>query len=546
LKGRILFTLGALAVYRLGAWIPVPGVDFVQVHGFFQRTLEGGLLGFLKLFTAKAFETFSLFALGLIPYFSASIIISLLTFRSHKLREWFLSGGEGSKKIGLLVLLATLPLAVLQGSGMSYHIARSGLAAPGLSPWEFYLLSVPIFVAGTFFLIWLGGLITRYGLGNGWAILLLAYTLTKVPGYAVQDLIMLGSGGGSHPAWGVGVLSFTLLILGVVLFILQGVRIIGRETPQRAFMIPFLPTGYLPIFLAVITLALLQTLPTFPSVRELLTLSPGWVRALLLDLQNFGLIYLILYGILILAFTRFYSNAILHPEALQRVIGPGEEAQVRYPILAAGIFLAALAILPYILTNMSGLTTFFLLGGTTILIIIGVLLDLIERLRPYIAVPKRQRSLQLVSTYRTFSHARAHLVKSQLERSGIRCVLQTLVPYPYLVYPILGPLEVSVSVKQAAQAEEVLQAHPSPAEEDLRVPHWEIAIWLAFASVFALILVLCLLGVADWAIFTPMALSIISPLMIGFFWLLRRQGYREYAYWLVLLLFLGAFRWMMG
>jgi hypothetical protein len=223
------------------------------------------------------------------------------------------------------------------------------------------------------------------------------------------------------------------------------------------------------------------------------------------------------YGVLVLLFTYFYKNAILHPQAL---------GVASNPALGASLFLAVIALLPLALTKLNGLTAYFL-GSTGLLIIVGVLID---------AYRRAKIELPLTGVYRTFSHVRAHEVRAQLEGAGIASVLQTPVPYSYNVYPMLGPVEVAVSERDRARAEEITRAAHS--EEKLAVPAQEFWLWATLVIVaLAFSLILIGLQVSAWpdvAMPTALALVLVGA---GFFAWLRRS-YREYAYWFLMLVLL--------
>lgn len=183
---RLLVTLAVIVVYRVGVWIPLPGVDQEQLQQLFQQL--NIMMSWWQLF-GGAIEHFSVFALGLIPYLNAAILFSLIAFRSAKLRELFLARETTfSLSLWALVLLFSLPQAI----GTSVVIVTQGLTS--WEPWAFYFLNVPVLTAGVFLLIWLGSLINTYGVGHGWAILLAVGILSDWPRHIVQLAYELGGG----------------------------------------------------------------------------------------------------------------------------------------------------------------------------------------------------------------------------------------------------------------------------------------------------------------------------------------------------------------
>lgn len=492
---RLLVTVAVVVVYRVGVWIPLPGIDQERLRQIFSQISE-----WWYSFTG-AIEHLSVFALGLIPYLNAAILFSLIAFRSPKLRELFLARDtKFSRGLWALVLLFSL----LQAIGTSLLIVSQGLTS--WTPWAFYLVNVPILVAGVFVLIWLGSLINRYGIGHGWAILIVVGILFDWPRFIAQIVYELQDKPASW-AWGLGVLALFIVILAGSIWAFQS----SRQGPERT--VPFLPVGIIPMELSAWVLALIALGLSGLAGREEL-LAPTWLQALQADFAQGSWWYIVSLGVLVLLFTYFYKDAILHPQALDAT---------STPVLGAGLFLIVMALLPLVITKLSGLTAYFL-GGTGFLLIVGVLLDAFRRAK---------MELPLVGIYRTFSHVRAHEVKTRLERVGIGSVLQTPVPYSYNVYPMLGPVEIAVSERDRAKAEEIVRAVPS--EEKLAVPAQELWLWVALVIV-ALVLPLILIGlqVSVWPdVATPTALALVL-VSLGFFWWLR-PGYREYAYWFLML-----------
>jgi len=410
-RKRILFTLGVFAVFRLGAWIPVPGVDAEQVKTFFEKALGGGILGFLNLFTGKAFENFSLFALGVIPYINASIIMSLLQSVIPYLKELQKQGDEGRKIINRYVRYGTVGLALLQAVGVSFVISSQGLLMPGVSAYLFYFTSVVALTAGTMLLMWLGERITENGIGRGVSMIIMAGIIAGYPGFINQTYVALSPGGGTHPLWAILLLAMFVTVVAGVILVQLGARRIeiqyakrmvrGRVYGGQNTYIPFGVNqgGVIPIIFAAAILTLPQTILTLPAVSSWVAGGPDWLQEVSRDLQRGGWLYLTVYGLMIIFFTYFYSAIVFNPQDLADNlrrwggfipgIRPGkstsdyvERVQMRL-LTIGGLFLTGIALLPYIVTNLSGLQAFFALGGTSILIVVGVGVDTVKQIEAH-------------------------------------------------------------------------------------------------------------------------------------------------------------------
>ena len=412
-RKRILFTLGAFAVFRLGAWIPVPGVDTGQLSLFFEQALGSGIFGFVNLFTGGAFENFSIFALGVIPYINASIIMSLLQSVIPYLKELQKQGDEGRKVINRYTRYGTVGLALLQAMGVSYVIVSQGLLLPDMSPGLFYFTSVVGLTTGTMFLMWLGERITENGIGRGVSMIIMAGILAGYPGLIGNAIQAFGPGGGTHPLWApILLLMFVAVVIGVILVQLGARRVEiqyakrvvrGRVYGGQNTFIPFGVNqgGVIPIIFAAAILTLPQTLLQLPAVQNLLANGPDFLLALSNDLQQGGWLYLTLYGILIFFFTYFYSAIVFNPQDLADNlrrwggfipgIRPGkptadylERIQTRL-LTIGGLFLVIIALLPYVVLNLSGgaLQVAFALGGTSVLIAVGVAVDTIKQIEAH-------------------------------------------------------------------------------------------------------------------------------------------------------------------
>jgi preprotein translocase subunit SecY len=410
-RKRILFTLGTFAVFRLGAWIPVPGVNPEEVKRFFEQALSGGVLGFLNLFTGGALENFSLFALGVIPYINASIIMSLLQSVIPYFKELQREGEEGRKVLQKYIRYGTVGLALLQSVGVSYVITSQGLLMPETAPLLFYFTSVIALTAGTMFLMWLGERITENGIGRGVSMIIMAGIIAGYPGFLNQTIVALSPGGGTHPLWAILLIAMFIVVVAGVVLVQLGARRIeiqyakrmvrGRVYGGQNTYIPFGVNqgGVIPIIFAAAILTLPQTLLTLPAISQWIANGPEWLQILDADLRRGGWVYLGLYGLMIIFFTYFYSAIVFNPQDLADNlrrsggfipgIRPGkstsdyvEKIQTRL-LTIGGLFLTAVALLPYVVTNLSGLQAFFALGGTSILIVVGVGVDTVKQIEAH-------------------------------------------------------------------------------------------------------------------------------------------------------------------
>jgi preprotein translocase subunit SecY len=504
---RLLVTLAVVVVYRLGVWVPLPTIDPERLQQLWQQ------LGQLSWWQALggAIEHLSVFALGLTPYLNAAIFFSLIAFRSSNLRTLFLSKERTfSWWFWALILLVSL----LQAAGMSFFIVTQGQTS--WTPWAAHLVNVPVLMAGVLVLIWLGSLINRYGIGNGWAILIAVRILSDWPRYIVSFSFDLQT---ASWAWGLGVLVLFVLIVAGSLWAFASSRRVEGAT--RALTLPFLAVGIIPLELGSWLLAPVFGLANVAERAELAL--PTWLQTLAGSFAQGSWAYIVSYGVLVLLLTYFYKNAIFPPQAVRTLSAWG-----------AGLFLAVIALMPSVLTRLSGLTTYFV-GGTGILILVGVLVDASRRAR---------MDLPFVGVYRTFSHVRAHEVRTQLEGAGIPSVLQTPMPYPYSVYPLLGPVEIAVPERERARAEEITRT--AGPEAQLSAPPWESALWSVLVVLAVAISVIGIaLRLSIWLDVAATTALIVFLAGLGFFWRLRRDYY-EYAHWFLLtLLLIGALLYML-
>lgn len=397
LRNKVLFVLGMIAVYRVGAHIPVPGVDVAK----FANMVEGGILGFLDMFAGGALKKFTIFAMSISPYITASIIIQLLGVVIPSLEELSKQGPEGRKKIAQYTRYGTVVLAVIQGIALATYMSNVG-AIPDPNFFDIFTIVITL-TAGTAFLMWLGEQITDKGIGNGISIIIFASIISRFPLSVIQTIEKLLVGSISI----LNVLLFVVIALAIiaaVIFIQQGERripvqyskrVVGRKVyGGRSTHIPMKvnQAGVIPVIFATSVLmfpaAILKFLPW------------GWAQtvAAALDPSAAGFWYIALASLFIFLFTYFYTAISFNPadvsDNLKKYGGfipglrPGRpttqylERVLSRLTFSGAVFLALIAMLPYLLTPLTKIGVFF--GGTSLLIVTGVALETAKQIESYL------------------------------------------------------------------------------------------------------------------------------------------------------------------
>ncbi|MBA3268404.1 MAG: preprotein translocase subunit SecY [Acidimicrobiia bacterium] len=404
LRNKILFTLFVIALYRLGSNITVPGIDFAAVEELQKNAEKGGVLGFLNLFSGGALTQMAIFALGIMPYITSSIIMQLLAVVIPKIEQWQKQGAIGQKKITQWTRYMTVGLAVLQATGITYQFnngllqgSETATAAPLVRHFDVphVALIVLTITAGTAVVMWMGELVTQRGIGNGMSVLIFANVVSRMP----FQLGAVRSEGGNF-------IFALVLLMGVAMI----VSIVFVEQGQRRIPVQFAKrvvgrrmyggqSTYIPLKVnqaGVIPIIFASSVLYFPV---LLSNVVPWQAAVdftndyLLAPDNF--VYIAVYGLLIIFFTYFYTAITFNPAQQADIIrkqggfipgirpGPPTErylAQILNRITLPGsLFLAAIAILPQIALAVYGITS-FPFGGTTILIAVGVALETMKQI----------------------------------------------------------------------------------------------------------------------------------------------------------------------
>lgn len=399
LRKKIFFVLGIFVVFRIMALIPVPGIDISRLKDFFERYQ---MFGLLNVFIGGTLSRMSIVMLGLGPYITSIIILQLLTLIFPSLEQMYKEEGEaGRRRFNQYARIGTVPLAALQGYGMLTFLAREGGI---VFTFPYALLGAVITVtAGTLFLMWLGELITQKGIGNGVSLLITAGILARFP-QDVQILIQNWSPS-QLPGYLLFIFSIFLIIFGVVIITearrnipvsyakrVRGMRMYGGVSTYLPMNVN--PAGVIPIIFALSVLVFPQMVAQFLSGMGGV---PGQIAQGIIDFLKNQIAWGILYFILVFIFTYFYTMVTFDPKAisqnLQKMGGfipgirPGPSTAkylsfILHRVLFIGaLFLGIIAITPSIIQGILKISAFqFLIGGTSVLIIVGVILDTIKQI----------------------------------------------------------------------------------------------------------------------------------------------------------------------
>lgn len=398
LKKRLYFTLGMLVVVRLGSHLPLPGVNKEALTNLFA---QGGIMGFFDLFAGGALSRFSVFALGIMPYINASIIMQLLTAVIPTLEQWAKEGEEGRDKITKITRYSTVFLAIVQAFGISVWLQNMGVLM--ISGFSFRFLLLITLTAGTCFLMWLGEQITDFGIGNGISIIIFAGIIAQIPSELAQTIKLLQVGEISIISL-LSLIIIGIIVVGGVIAIQQGQRripvqyakrVIGRKMyGGQSTHIPLRvnQAGVIPIIFASAFLL-------FPATIAQFFQNITFMKSMAAALSPGQPLYLVLYSILIILSTFFYSAITFNPinlaDNMKKYGGfipgirPGKNTSVFIDhimtriTLSGAIFLTIIAILPNILIKITGITTFYF-GGTSILIMVGVALETVQQIESHL------------------------------------------------------------------------------------------------------------------------------------------------------------------
>jgi preprotein translocase subunit SecY len=417
LRQRIFFTIGLLIVYRLGTYIPVPGIDGDALREFMDKAGQG-IGGMLNLFTGGAIKRMGIFALGIMPYISASIIVQLLGTMYGPWMQLRKEGEQGRKKLNQYTRYGTVALALFQGYGIAVSIQGGGLAhTPGL----FFIVSCVItLVGGTMFLMWLGEQITARGIGNGISLIIFVGIVAEIPAALAQFFAQGRSGALSAPVM-IGVLLMVVAVITFVVFMERALRKINILYPRRQVGMKVMeggsshlpikvnPAGVIPAIFASSVLLLPTTISTFSGgstnpVLSFLAANLGYGQPL----------HLVFLAAMIVFFSYFYTTNVSFKvddvaENLKNQgasvpgVRPGKKTEdyllyvVNRVLVLGSAYLAVVCLLPEVLISRVGIPFYF--GGTSVLIVVSVTMDTIQQIQ---------------------SHLLAHQYEGLIEKSQLR------------------------------------------------------------------------------------------------------------------------------
>ncbi len=417
LRSRILFTIGLLMVYRLGTFIPVPGIDGAALREFMEGA-AAGLGGILQMFTGGALGRMGIFALGIMPYISASIIIQLLTAMWPPLEQLKKEGEQGRKKINQYTRYGTVLLATFQAYGLAKSLEAGDLVTnPGL---YFEAATVITLVGGTMFLMWLGEQITARGIGNGISLIIFVGIVAEIPA-AMAQFLAQGRSGSISPGVIVAVIVMVVVVIAFVVFMERALRKIHIQYPRRQvgmkvydgsnshLPVKVNPAGVIPAIFASSLLLLPTTIATFSGQQT------GPVMSTILAYFGPGQpLYLLFFTAMIVFFTFFYTynvafkvddvaDNLKNQNGFIPGIRPGKKTAeyldyvVTRLLVLGSAYLAAVALLPEILRSQFSIPFYF--GGTSVLIVVSVTMDTIQQVQ---------------------SHMLAHQYEGLIEKSQLR------------------------------------------------------------------------------------------------------------------------------
>ena len=404
LKKRIWFTLGALLVYRLGTYIPLPGINPEAFAQAFQQQ-AGGVLGLFNMFAGGAVERMAIFALGIMPYISASIIMQLMTSVVPTLEQLKKEGEQGRKVINQYTRYGTVLLATLQAYGIAVGLdsSQSGIVTdPG---WFFRISCVITLVGGTMFLMWLGEQITARGIGNGISLIIFAGIVAALPG-AVAQMLELGRTGAMSTGLIILVIVIAIAVIAFIVFVERAQRRLLIQYPKRQvgnrmfqgdsshLPLKLNTAGVIPPIFASSLLLLPATLAGFSNTTDL----PGWASTVLATLGHGQPLYMVFYAVMIAFFAFFYTAVVFNPKdtadnlkshgGFIPGIRPGERTAeyidfvlTRITVVGAA-YLVFVCLLPEFLIARTGIP--FYLGGTSLLIVVSVTLDTVAQVQGHL------------------------------------------------------------------------------------------------------------------------------------------------------------------
>ncbi|WP_300518948.1 preprotein translocase subunit SecY [Aliiroseovarius sp.] len=419
LRSRIFFTIGLLIIYRVGTYIPVPGIDAAALRTFMDQA-QSGIAGVLGMFTGGALSRMGVFALGIMPYISASIIVQLLSSMWEPLKQLKKEGEQGRKKINQYTRYGTVLLATGQAFALANSLLAGDLVQQDLPSMFFIAACVITLVGGTMFLMWLGEQITARGIGNGISLIIFVGIVAEIPA-ALGQFLASGRSGALSPAVIIGVIIMIVAVIAFVVFMERALRKIHIQYPRRQvgmkvydggsshLPVKVNPAGVIPAIFASALLLLPTTISTFSSG------STGPVMSTVMAYFGPGQpLYLLFFTAMIVFFTFFYTKEVAFKvedvadnlksqNGFVPGIRPGKKTAeyldyvVTRILVLGSSYLAAVALLPEILRSQLAIPFYF--GGTSVLIVVSVTMDTINQVQ---------------------SHLLAHQYEGLIEKSQLR------------------------------------------------------------------------------------------------------------------------------
>lgn len=402
LRSRILFTLGIILIYRLGSKVVLPGVDPAQLEAFAQRSSQG-VLGLLDMFSGGAFSQASIFALGIMPYISASIIIQLLTIAVPYFQRMQKEGESGRRKMNQITRYLTVLVLVLQAPA---YLTQIPTEAKLMSPTMFLFSSVILLTAGTVFVMWLGEKITDKGIGNGISLIIMIGIIARMPFALSSELNERLNGAGGLVAFLLEII-FLFLVFVVSILLVQGTRRIPVQYAKRIVgnkqyggVRQYIPlkvnaAGVMPIIFAQAIMFLPLSFARYGTGGEAMS------KFVAVFSRYTSVWYNVVFALLIIVFTYFYTAIIMNPTQMAEDmkknggfipgVKPGKKTSefidtvMSRITLPGSVFLAVIAILPAF-ANLLGIQQNFaqFFGGTSLLILVGVVLDTLQQIESHL------------------------------------------------------------------------------------------------------------------------------------------------------------------
>jgi preprotein translocase subunit SecY len=404
LQRRILFTVLLLAVYRIGVYIPTPGIDNIALLAYFEQA-KGSLFGLMDMFAGGAFSNFSIFALGIMPYISASIILQLLTIAIPHLERLSKEGESGRRKITQYTRYGTVILSTIQGFGIAYGLQQ--MSGPSGSPivlqsgWSFIMLTVITLTSGTSFIMWLGETITEKGVGNGISLIIFAGIVCRMPA-AIGNTIRLATAGELGVLIILLITVLMVLVVGAIVFVESGQRRIPVQYAKRIVgrkmyggQTTHLPlkvntSGVIPPIFASSVIMFPATIATFAQ--------EGWIKNIAGYLVPGKIGYEVLYVAFIFFFCFFYTAVTFKPDDVAENmkkfggyvpgIRPGKktaeyiENVLEKLTFSGAIYVSLVCVLPSVLISQLNVPFYF--GGTALLIVVGVAMDTASQIESHL------------------------------------------------------------------------------------------------------------------------------------------------------------------